>query len=311
MTAHVRPPLDGATVIPVRRAGVVAAEFCKAPARAEVAAVFGRSFHLRCGDLFVCVGEPAIGNGPLTLIADMAAAPRSLYQGQPARIAESRIAIGAVAFTCEWSEPWLPSPWPRAAAPDLLAQVRDAVVHRAATEAPAEGFGRAIADTNVTDEAFARVARRRLARLRLWLVERVAARSAPANALAEAVRDLVGLGPGLTPSGDDVLIGALALLDALAGDHAGAGTMRKNLARAVADVPPALTSPLSRCFLRVAAAGHIGERLHAAVSSCVAGDADTAIAAIRDVGQTSGWDMMAGIVAALDAVASHAALRGR
>ena len=87
--------------------------------------------------------------------------------------------------------------------------------------------------------------------------------------------------------------------------------MRENLARAVGDVPRGLTSPPSHCFLRVAAAGHIGERLHAAVSSCVSGDADAAVAAIRDIGQTSGWDMMAGIVTALDAVAAHAALRGR
>ena len=140
-------------------------------------------------------------------------------------------------------------------------------------------------------------------------MESVAARGAAA--IADPARDLVGLGPGLTPSGDDALIGALALLDALAGDQADARTMRENLARAVGDVPRGLTSPPSHCFLRVAAAGHIGERLHAAVSSCVSGDADAAVAAIRDIGQTSGWDMMAGIVTALDAVAAHAALRGR
>jgi hypothetical protein len=78
--------------------------------------------------------------------------------------------------------------------------------------------------------------------------------------------------------------------------------MRANLARALGHIPPGMTSPLSRCFLRVAAAGHIGERLHAAVSSCINGDADAAIAAIRDIGHSSGWDMMAGIVTVLDAV---------
>jgi hypothetical protein len=114
------------------------------------------------------------------------------------------------------------------------------------------------------------------------------------------VRDMVGLGPGLTPSGDDVLIGALALLDALGERRAYA-----RLARAVSLVPPGLTSPLSHCFLRTAAAGHVGEGLHAAVSAVVRGDPERAIAAIRAVGHSSGWDMMAGIVAALDAVTSR------
>jgi hypothetical protein len=105
----------------------------------------------------------------------------------------------------------------------------------------------------------------------------------------------------------------LALLDALAQDHADAYAMRANLTHAVGHISPGLTSPLSRCFLRVAAAGHVGEGLHEAVSSIVSGDADSAIAAIRDIGQTSGWNMMAGIVTALGAITlgNQAALRGR
>ena len=298
MTLHVRPPIDGATIIPIRRAGVVAAEFCRAPARAEVAAVYERSFYLRSGDLFVCIGEPAIGNGPLTMIADMRGTRLGLYAGQPAHIAENRIALGAVTFACERCEPWHRPRWPRAAAPSMLAQACEAVVRRAATEAPAEGFGRILAGAKGPRDAFARIARRRLAGLRSWLVASMTARKAP----ADPVRDLVGLGTGLTPSGDDVLIGALALLDALAQDHADADAMRANLARAVGDLPPGLTSPLSHCFLRVAAAGHVGQRLHTAVSSCVTGDAYAAIAAVHGIGHSSGWDMLAGMATALDAV---------
>jgi Protein of unknown function (DUF2877) len=290
---------DGAFVIPIRRAGVVAAEFCKSPAHAEVAAVFERSFYLRAGDIFVCVGEPAIGDGPLTLVTDMRAARLGLHPGEPARIGQNSIAVGAVTFTCERCEPWHPPPWPRAAGPGVLLSARETIVHRAATDPPTEGFGRALIEASVPSDAFARIARQHLARLRSWLAESVAARGTPTP--ADPVRDLAGLGPGLTPSGDDVLIGALTLLDALAQDHAEADRMRANLARAVGHLPPGLTSPLSHCFLRVAAAGHVGERLHAAVSSCVTGGADAAIAAVRDIGHSSGWDMMAGMVTALDA----------
>jgi hypothetical protein len=266
--------------------------------------VFERSFYLRAGDLFVCVGEPAIGNGPLTLIADMRVARLGLHPGQPARIAENRIAIGAVTFTCADCEPWHPPPWPQAVGPHALARARGHVVQRAATDAPAEGFARAMADVREPRHAFARIARRHLVRLRAWLsIE--SAREPPRTS---AVRDIVGTGHGLTPSGDDVLIGALALLDALGERRAHA-----SLARAVDLIPPGLTSPLSHCFLRTAAAGHVGEGLHAAVSSILRGDADRAIAAIRDIGHSSGWDMMAGIVTALGAITlgNQAALRGR
>jgi hypothetical protein len=304
MTVHVCPPMDCATIIPIRRAGVVAAEFCKSPARAEVAAVFERSFYLRAGDLFVCVGEPAIGNGPLTVIADMRAAGLGLHPGQPAIVADHRIAIGAMTFTCEGCEPWHSPPWPQAVAQHALARARETVVQRAATDAPAEGFGRAMADASAPRHAVARIARRHLARLRAWL----SIESVHAPSQTSPVRDIVGMGHCLTPSGDDVLIGALALLDALGKRRAHA-----SLARAVSLVPPGLTSLLSHCFLRTAAAGHVGEGLHEAVSSIVRGDADRAVAAIRDIGHSSGWDMMAGIVTALDAVMtpSYATLRGR
>jgi uncharacterized protein DUF2877 len=282
--------------IPILRAGIVAAEFCGTPARAEVAAVFERSFYLRCGNLFVCIGEPALGNGPLTLIAQMRAAELGLYPGQPAVISETGTAIGKVAFAWLGCEPWHPPRWPHALAPSVLAQARDAVVRRAATEAPEQGFGRAMAGANESRTALAGIAYQRLVRLQSWLTETMEARGTPGTSSPDCVRDLVGLGPGLTPSGDDALIGALALLDAL-GEH-GAHAI---LARALGDVPPGLTSPLSHCFLRTAAAGHVGEHLHAAVSSLVCGDVDAAIAAIRNIGHSSGWDMMAGAVIALTA----------
>ena len=62
---------DGPDVIvPILRSGVLAKEFCRHGAHAEVEAVFERSMYLRSGDMFVCIGEPTIGDGALTLIAD-------------------------------------------------------------------------------------------------------------------------------------------------------------------------------------------------------------------------------------------------
>jgi hypothetical protein len=112
----------------------------------------------------------------------------------------------------------------------------------------------------------------------------------------ESIRGLIGLGPGLTPSGDDFLSGALALLDAL-----GMPQLHALLAQAVSDAA-ALTSPLSACLLRAAADRHIGEYLHRAVASLITGEVGAAIAAARRVGHSSGWDMLAGAATTLRTV---------
>jgi hypothetical protein len=114
------------------------------------------------------------------------------------------------------------------------------------------------------------------------------------------IADLIGLGPGLTPSGDDFLVGALALLDALAERKAHAA-----LARAIAAIPRGSTSALSECLLKTAAAGHLSADLCCAVSAVVAGNAVQAVAAIRKIGHSSGWDMMVGILTALHVVTSR------
>jgi hypothetical protein len=70
------PDPDG--IVPILRSGILAREFCQHDARAEIAAVFDRSFCLRAGDTFICVGAPVIGNGPLTLIANSSCLPTNL-----------------------------------------------------------------------------------------------------------------------------------------------------------------------------------------------------------------------------------------
>jgi hypothetical protein len=102
----------------------------------------------------------------------------------------------------------------------------------------------------------------------------------------------VGLGHGLTPSGDDFLVGALAALDALGQTNVHAALSRTVMAAVDR------TSPLSASFLRAAAAGHVGENLHMMVAAVLTGDANSAVAQARRIGHTSGWDTLAGAVVA-------------
>ena len=91
------------SIIPILRSGVLAQKFCRNVSRANVEAVFERCFYLRCGDEFICVGEPDIGNGPLTLIGNIGPLSHSsLRPGHRQRFA-SGISASAVRFASRWT----------------------------------------------------------------------------------------------------------------------------------------------------------------------------------------------------------------
>jgi hypothetical protein len=109
--------------------------------------------------------------------------------------------------------------------------------------------------------------------------------------LVGTVSQLAGLGPGLTPSGDDVLAGILVV---------GALTERFSPSELRAAADTARTHDISRSFLRWAANGHSIEPVHDLLSAVAAGrptdDAEQAVAAI---GATSGHDLLLGLRLAL------------
>jgi hypothetical protein len=297
-------------VVRILRSGVLAQEFCRNNASAHVEAIFERSFYLRSGDAFICVGEPALGNGPLTLIghlgplSDLALQPR-----QPAEVCARHILVDrSVRLSLDGSETWRPPPWPIRPSPIRLIDTCSALARRAATDAPEDGFARhvcGVGDASRHQPPLARIAQVRIAQVRIamferWLSAALDAGHSQAAACEDAIGGLLGLGPGLTPSGDDFLVGALALLDAI-----GERDAHAVLARATIAALPGATTALSACFLRAAADAQVGEALHRAVSSVIAGDVGAAIAAVENIGHSSGWDMMAGITTTLRIAASR------
>ena len=111
--------------------------------------------------------------------------------------------------------------------------------------------------------------------------------------------ELIGLGPGLTPSGDDFVGGALIALRA---------TGHVELADCVAAWALRLaehrTSRISRAHLACAAAGEGHEALHNLLFALGRGNTviDRALSELAGVGHSSGLDAAAGALLALDAV---------
>jgi hypothetical protein len=125
-------------------------------------------------------------------------------------------------------------------------------------------------------------------------------------AAAAAAAALLGLGPGLTPSGDDVLAGLVAAGRAFApavGSTA-AKHLLLHLAGHVLAAAPARTTALSVALLRHAAAAEMAAPAAALTRAVAAGrDPAAALEGLLRVGHRSGHDLAAGIAAAAEVVA--------
>ena len=119
-----------------------------------------------------------------------------------------------------------------------------------------------------------------------------------AAGFAEAARPLLGLGEGLTPSGDDLVGGALFACP-LSGRTDPAWDAA--IARLVADAR-LRTHPISARLLADLAAGEAWAPLHDLASALACVDVNAAHRSARELttlGDSSGWSLLAGVVVGL------------
>lgn len=117
------------------------------------------------------------------------------------------------------------------------------------------------------------------------------------STLLQGARQLAGLGSGLTPSGDDIMVGVLLALAVLPPREA------PHLRVALLDAAAGRSPRISTAYLEAAARGEAAETWHHFIAALPVGDAGEVAAAVRNVlavGETSGADMLAGFLLALD-----------
>ncbi|MFN2645043.1 MAG: DUF2877 domain-containing protein [Burkholderiales bacterium] len=227
----------------------------------EVCAVFRRSCYARfASGRYACVGDASLGHGPLNALVPQFSLP----------------AVGdRLALDTQNAERWSPAPLPGGATPDVRTLER-----AARARVPREGLGCLVVDAHNSMSGHAQPA---LDAIERWLV---------GNALDEDAVMLIGLGPGLTPSGDDYLGGVLIALRQLGREVQARGLWRW--------LEPRLgrTSAISAAHLAAAAAGEGHEALHACLHALCAPQADwpRLLTELENVGHTSGWDSLAGVV---------------
>ncbi len=210
-----------------------------------------------------------------------------------------------VSFDLGGADIWRHPPWPDIwSAATLNASLRKltAIADR---RVRADGLARLAFPGNEPSGlagAMLRSARLKTATLSDWLAAPPAIRTQREAAARAAVHGLIGLGPGLTPSGDDVIAGMLIALHAT-----GWRDDAEALAGFVGSAPAERTSSLSGAFLAAACSGLPSAAMHTAIAAMLAGDVDALPAAmdrLTGIGHTSGWDMLAGAVLGLRAEAA-------
>ena len=129
--------------------------------------------------------------------------------------------------------------------------------------------------------------------LAAWLRE-------PAGEPPATVATLIGLGSGLTPAGDDALGGALIALRVF-----GRAALADRLAEWLLPRARTGTSDISHAHLAAAAEGEGAAALHDTLTALANDDASLAegVARLDRIGHSSGWDALAGAVAALVSLA--------
>jgi hypothetical protein len=126
--------------------------------------------------------------------------------------------------------------------------------------------------------------------------------------MLEVARGLIGLGPGLTPSGDDFLVGCLRGLWLLHPTPRAASLTRQCLQAGLLPDLGDRTTRVGAEFIRYALAGAFAEVLDRAALALLTAThpqaVQSAIACLLDQGETSGRDTARGLLTSLEALMS-------
>ncbi|WP_334513482.1 oxamate carbamoyltransferase subunit AllH family protein [Bradyrhizobium sp. AZCC 1693] len=266
--------------------GLLAKKVLRNGAAGQVVTVFERSFYATLGGNWICVGRPDIGSGPLHLLGNFDLSRPAI--GDAVRVAESILWVaGAPLAELASASVWAPSAVPRWSEGSLRRGLH-AVDEIWRGDLTAGGLASAGSGRTPVEAASALV---QAARPGLVALERIVARSAGESDNMSGLGGLIGLGPGLTPSGDDLIGGALIALAAL--DH----TERRDVLWGRCLTLIAHTNDISRIHLQAAALGYGAAALHAAIHVVMSGQTARlhhALKALTAVGHTSGLDAFAG-----------------
>ena len=284
--------------------GSVAAGALRDGARGRVHSVFERSAYLCIQDQLVCLGPPALGNGPLNLLCEPWSCEEARRAGLQANalvgVERKLLQVGRTLTVClVGAEIWIPKPiaeWDQQRLGLGLVALAE-VLPKALPEQGLAPLLHASGERFDDDPPVAAAARAAAEDLGRLVAGAMAGRACKVD--AEPIASLIGLGPGLTPSGDDFLGGAFVALSLL-----GQKALRECLWQAVRPLVATLSNDISSAHLAAAATGLGSGALHELLNAVIAGQVEpipSHVRAVASIGHTSGLDALAGAAIVLRA----------
>ncbi len=248
---------------------------------------------------------PEIGNGPFNLVIKAGFSfTEHLSLRSPVTASPNCLTLGALTIHTQHATLWPPRPdWERLHAyrDDILCQLVSSRAARFATKRPpragADCFGRTNATLSMTEITKYQLPTTQIANS---LFSSLAIADLPA--CLSAARKLAGLGIGLTPSGDDIILGAIFAVRILHPHGIADG-----LTREVADTAAALTTSLSAAWLRSGGKGEAGVLWHDLFDALISGESPrirSKIIQLLSVGYSSGADALSGFFGLISVYAS-------
>jgi Protein of unknown function (DUF2877) len=251
----------------------------------RVLSVHSTAVNLVLDDELVTVAHPSAGGLPNGILLDQAYALAEPGRGAVVRDGESLVfGTSRVRVDLRDAAAWSPKLGGRLGPLPPLNEVRTALA-RALDQVPAQGgFSPLLRVLSSAPVALTPLCSRALSRL-AQLASGAEANDLPS--MLEAAVGLVGLGDGLTPSGDDLLVGFSAAM------RASAHPLAEHFAAGCARLAPGRTTRVAEMFLEHAARGAYSERIHRLVTALA--DTEALTTALR-WGATSGADTLLGVV---------------
>jgi len=287
--------------ITVTEIGIIAQTKLAKETEASVMGITSRGLFLLLPSGWVLFVSPDIYRGPLTL--NYSAGPDDfsfLSSGLPARVYPDHIAIadqGLIIHTGQ-AAPWQAPSLPKSALPLSQRKLKLALVARQLlTRQPPSEFSVLIPVVLGFEEI-----NKAQGNPVYPLVKRLqqALREGQLAAIADRLETILGLGAGLTPSGDDLTAGILLALTRWG--HILAPDIKiKTLAEDVVQRAYRKTTTLAANLIECASQGQANERLILALDGILSGHADAPTCAdyLAGWGHTSGQDALAGMALAM------------
>ena len=293
------------------RCGSFAHDLLQDGLRGRIIALFKSSFYLEAGGAIACIGNGSLHACSLNVTTSAPASLNwsagGLKTGAPWRVLGRTLHVGGrYGIAMQESETWFTTAAPRHwNAMDLRRSVAE-LRRLCALRAPQGGLGRAVlgSEDAMTRTCLGRFAMAPVNGLRRWLTNAMWEVPVSGSDHPHGLQHLVGLGPGLTPSGDDFLCGVMVTLHSL-----GHASVAERLWDRVRPLSTDAGNAISFGHLAVAAAGGGSAPIDDLLGALMGGESGALrrlLDVIGTIGHTSGWDCVAGVLTASECwLAAH------